>query len=193
MRRIGWVAAGFVLIAAAGCSSSDGSASRSTTTRPPAEATTTRPGQVVAASTTLAEGAGVDEAREALARLKAELAYPADVLECVAADAAGDADLSAALSDEGGGKALAAVRAAAAACAVELHSAPRFAEDLQRGSGGLLSNEQVACAVREYGDLTPAQIEAASGAVINPEPAEPGDTRPVEEIYETCGIGRGDG
>jgi len=114
------------------------------------------------------------------------------VLDCVAAEASADEDVYDALTSPGKGDGWTVVQKAAAACVVRVRSGPRFAEDLQRAAGGKLSAEQVACAAREYGELTPEQIEAAAGAVLNPEKAEASATAPVEEIYETCGIERGE-
>lgn len=171
------------------CSSEAETSSRSTAMR--AESTTTRVGQVVASTSAVPEGAALadpGEAASAVDEARAALPYPADVLECVAGRASADAEVFEALKSPGEGKRWPLVQAAAAACVVEVRSGPRFAEDLQRASGGKLSGEQVACAAREYGKLSPEQIEAAAGAVMNPGEAEPSATAPIEAIYAGCGI-----
>lgn len=149
--------------------------------------TTTRPGQVVAATTTSPAQADPGDGASAVADSKVVLPYPDDVLECVAARADGDPRLVRALAGKGD-DAAGVAQAAAAACVVEVRSGPRFAEDLQRASGGKLSGEQVACAAREYGELSAEQVEAVAGAVMNPQKADPEALAPVREIYETCGI-----
>lgn len=130
--------------------------------------------------------AAVEEAR-------GELPYPPDVLDCIAAEASASETIYEALRKPGEGDGWTAVQQVAAACIVRVRSGPRFAEDLQRAAGGKLSKEQVACAAREYGGLSPEQIEAAAGAVLNPEKAKDTAIAPIKEIYETCGIERADG
>ena len=147
---------------------------------------------MVASSSTLVPSAELGTAQDAIAAVRGELPYPDDVLACVADRALDDAGLLDALLSPNEADHLAAVQETAAACVVAVRSGPRFAEDLQRASGGQLSKEQLGCASKEYGRLSPAEIEAAAGAVLNPEKADASALAPVEEIYETCGIERGE-
>ena len=129
--------------------------------------------------------------RDVVKAARGKLPYPDDVLACMAVRAANDADLLDALRSLKEADHFADAQDAAAVCVVEVRSGPRFAEDLQRASGGKLSKEQLRCAAREYGRLSPEEIEAAAGAVLNPEMADKTAMVPVEEIYEACGIERG--
>ena len=188
-----WLAMTLALtVGAASCSGSS-DAGRQPTTTGAAGSTTTRPGQVLSTSTTARPTADLKAAQRAVAAAREQLPYPDDVLDCLASRASADADLLSALEKPNKGENLATAQAAAAACVVEVRSGPRFAEDLQRAAGGKLSKEQLSCAAEQYGRLSPEEIEAAAGAVLNPEKADEAALAPVEEIYETCGIERGDG
>jgi hypothetical protein len=180
-------------IAAAGCSDS-GSSPKAAPSKERSEAsTTTRPGQVVVSTTALGASADVDGAVRAVDAVRDRLPYPDDVVDCVVVAASTDPELLKAVEKSADGDPGAEVLAAAAACVTEVRSGSRFAEDLQRAAGGSLSEKQVACAAREFGELSPEQIEAVSGAVLNPEVAEESAVEPVERIYETCKIERGEG
>jgi len=178
------------LMALGSCTSGEHESSQAST--PKASTTTTRPGQVVASTSTLPASADGEAAADLVARAKGRLPYPDDVLDCVARRATEDEDLRAALEKPGAAANLAVADGAAASCVIEVRAAPRFAEDLQRAAGGGLTEKQLACAVREFGRLTSAEVEAAAGAVLNPEKAEAAATAPVEEIYSVCDIDVGD-
>jgi hypothetical protein len=111
------------------------------------------------------EAAGIETASALVTAAKARLPYPDDVLDCVARRANGDPKLSAALKASDKAANLAAIDRSEAACVIEVRTAPRFAEDLQRDAGGTLTEEQLACATKEFGQLSPEQVEAAAGAV----------------------------
>lgn len=145
---------------------------------------------MLAPSTTEVVSADADAARAAVEEVRAELPYPDDVIDCVAVKASQDAEILKSLQNLDDEKEGTVAREASAACVLEVRSGPRFAEDLQRSAGGSLSDPQLACAAREYGKLDPEQVEAAAGAVLNPEKAEDSATAPVEKIYKTCGIER---
>jgi len=179
------------LVALGSCTSGEHQSSRAAS--PKASTTTTRPGQVVASTSTIPASADTEAAADLVAKAKGRLPYPDDVLACVARRAGEDGDLLAALRDLGKDANVAVADDAAASCVIEVRAAPRFAEDLQRAAGGSLSDEQVACAVREFGQLTPEQVEAAAGAVLNPEKAEASATAPVEKVHEKCHIDVGGG
>lgn len=173
-------------------SCSDGSdvapaAASSTSTR----SSPTRADQLVESTSIAPRGAAdvaLELAQAAVNDARSELPYPADVLDCLVSKATVDSEIFEALGMPREGRGWLKVQEAAAACVVQVRSGPRFAEDLQRAAGGKLTEKQAACAAREYGELSPEQIEAAAGAVMNPEQAKTSATAPIEEIYDTCGI-----
>jgi len=185
MRLLGFVAGCLLLVGISACSG--GSDATAGTTSVPERSTTTRPGQVVASTSLVPKDSGsLDRARAAVERARGELPFPDDVLECLAVRASSDSQLLNALSGESTDRE--AALAAAASCSIEVRAAPRFAEDLQRAAGGDLSREQLTCAAREYRELSPEEITAAAGAVLNPRKADPSETAPIEAIYMTCDI-----
>ena len=178
------------------CSGSDGSAGG----KPGSRSSTSAPSTSVAAggsggseqpgsSTTVVPKPGNREALAAVEAIRVQLPYPDDVVACVVSEVSGDSKL---LATARGAKSQAGdldtMVGVGARCSLRVRAAPLFAASLQEQAGGSLTEKQVACAVEGYSALEPAVVERVTAAALNPEVAEPGVSKPVEDVVKRCGI-----
>ena len=181
------------------CSASDGAAGAKPTLRATTSTASSstsavaageagRPGSVES-STTLVVKPGDREARVAVDAIRVQLPYPDDVVACVVAEVSADSKL---LASARGAKARAGdldtMVGVGARCSLRVRAAPLFGASLQEQAGGSLTKEQVACAVKGYSALDPAVVERVTAAALNPESAEPGASKPVDDLVKRCGI-----
>lgn len=195
MFRMRWLvaASAAVMLVFAGCSDGDAVSEQAPTTSAGEKTVTTGPPAVTVvppATTEAVDPEVVGPVRDHLTELEAGLPYPPEVLDCIAGRAAGDDDLRGQIADAdpAAPDTMAAVLDTGADCTHTLVASPRFAQAQQRAHEGSLSDDQLACLRDGYAALTPEQIEAATGAALNPGAAADADGAPVNDILASCDV-----
>ena len=162
-----------------------------TTTAPPVEKGPAVPPAVTVVPPAPTDPVDPEDAAPIRADLDAladQLPYPEPVIDCLTGRAATDDDLRAdvAAADPEDMATYTPILDAGAACTHTVIAAPRFAQEQQRAQDGTLTDDQLTCLRDGYAALTPEQVEAATGAALNPDAATDDASASVQEIVDHC-------
>ncbi len=143
-----------------------------------------------AATTEPADLEAYEAAREDVGAVADQIPQGEGVGDCVAATAAGDDGLRAALEAAGAGDpgSLDLVLEAAAVCSQAAVAAPAFAEEQQRASGGTLTEGELVCLRDGYAALDPEVVQQAAAEAVAPSAGERDATQEIERLVEDCGV-----